>query len=388
MLSVPLLVSGLSFLFWTVNAAAAARVIRAVPLVADLDPPPPPAWPKVSIIIPACNEAELIEDALRSRLGEGYPNAEYIVVDDRSTDGTGEIIDRIAAEDPRVVALHVTELPAGWLGKLNALHQGVTRATGDFILFSDADVHHEPGTLSRIIAHAEETGLDSVSVLPTLWSKDLVLDAFMNNFARLFVLGSRAWNVPNPRSKVSVGGGNFNLVRRSALERAGGLEPLRLEIVDDIALGQALKWSGARQGLLNARGLVSLYFYRSLGEAIRGMEKNAFAAIGRLDVARFLGFLAVFVLLDVGWVAGLAADPAARALAGAALGLSVGTHVAIAAWLRRPVLPSLLSPLATLIVAFAALRSMALALARGGVEWRGTRYSLRELRAGMRYVLG
>src|SRR5262249_1819655 len=150
----------LSAAYWAVLVFAALRTIHAVPSLAALAPPEPASWPRVSVIIPACNEEATIEEALRSRLREGYPAAEYIVVDDRSTDRTGEILDRIAAEDPRVVALHVRELPDGWLGKVHALHAGLARATGEWVLFSDADIHHEVGTLRRAVAHCEQNGID------------------------------------------------------------------------------------------------------------------------------------------------------------------------------------------------------------------------------------
>src|SRR5438105_2268588 len=113
-----------------INAMAAVRMFRGVPLLARLEPPEPARWPRVSVIIPACNEAATIEQALHSRVAEGYPDAEYLVVDDRSTDDTGAIIDRLARADPRIVPLHVRELPAGWLGKLHAMHVALARATG------------------------------------------------------------------------------------------------------------------------------------------------------------------------------------------------------------------------------------------------------------------
>lgn len=368
-------------------AFSAIRAIRSVPLVADLAPPEPARWPRVSVIVPACNEADTIERAVESRLDEGYPNAEYIVVDDRSTDGTGEIVDRLAARDPRVVALHVDALPEGWLGKVHALNAGVERATGDFVLFSDADIHHEPGTLARIVAHAEEQGLDHVAVLPSLWSSTVALDVLLNSFIRQFVVGARAWKIADPKSRVSIGGGNFGLVRRAALDRAGGLAPLALEVCDDIALGQMLKASGARQALLNACGFVSLHFYRSVPEAVRGMEKNAFALMG-YSVVRFAILTTLYTLAELGGFVVLAGgDGWARAAAAAAIAILVGAQLAVTRWLRRPLLPSLLAPVGIAMMIFGAIRSAVLALARRGVVWRGTRYPLDALRRGSRFVL-
>ncbi len=367
---------------------SAVRAMRSVPLVADMPiPSRTDVLPRVSVIIPACNEAETIEQAVVSRLGEGYPHAEYVIVDDRSTDETGAIVDRLAARDRRVVPLHIHSLPDGWLGKVHALREGVARSRGEWILFSDADIHHEPGTLARIIAHCEEQRIDHVAVLPSIWSSTLALDVVMNAFVRQFVVGARAWKIGDARSRVSIGGGNFNLMRRSALERAGGLEPLALEVVDDVALGQMLKGAGARQALFNARGFVGLHFYRSLPEAVRGMEKNAFALMG-YSVPRFVALAGFFAFAELGAFASLAwGEGLARVMAALAITLLVGTHVAVAKWLDRPLLPSLLAPLGIATMIFAATRSMVLTLARGGVRWRGTHYPLEALRRGRRYVL-
>ena len=138
-----------SSLTWAASLYATLRTIRAVPLLRDDASPEPARWPRVSLIVPARDEARDLERAVRTRLTDDYPNLQVILVDDRSTDGTGAIADRLAADDPRVKVVHVTELPAGWLGKLNALHRGVAEADGEWLLFSDADIEFAPGTLRR-----------------------------------------------------------------------------------------------------------------------------------------------------------------------------------------------------------------------------------------------
>jgi hypothetical protein len=396
----------LSLLYWSLIAIATFRIIRGVPLLEDLTPSDPKRWPRVSVIVPACNEEESLDKAMRSRLDEQYPNAEYVLIDDRSTDRTGAIADRLAKEDSRIIAAHVTDLPEGWLGKVHAMHVGLGHATGEWILFSDADVHHEPGTLRRVIAHCEENAIDHVAVFPDVWShrrtrggprfSGFWLDVVMNAVLRMLTVLSRAWKVADPKSKVSIGAGNFNLVRRSALERAGGLEPLKLEVMDDIGLGQMLKWSGARQAVLNARGFVGLFYYRSVSELVRGMEKNSFAAMGRLSVVKCSAALIFLSTVELGMFAVLFAHPAGlvggsgwvRIVAAIAIMLAVGVSLATARWLRRPLVPALFGPIGISVMFLGALRSMVLALFRGGIDWRGTRYSLTALRRGMRYVHG
>ena len=131
--------------YWLWMFVGTLRVVRAVPMLAQSDSPPPRTWPKLSIIIPACNEAAALESALCSVLQQDYPELEIILIDDRSSDGTAAIVDRMAAGDPRIVAFHVEQLPVGWLGKVHALALGTEKASGSWLLFTDADVHLAPG---------------------------------------------------------------------------------------------------------------------------------------------------------------------------------------------------------------------------------------------------
>ena len=224
-------------LCWLGQLVLVIRVIRCVPHLSDVRADRPTPWPRVSQIVPACNEADTIEAAVRSRLTEGYPDTEVILIDDRSDDGTGEIIDRLAASDDRVRAMHIRELPDGWLGKVHALHRGTEAARGEWLLLSDADVHLMPTALRRAVNLAEQRGLDHLAVLPELWPTTFLVDALMATFVRVFCIATRMWAIEDPRSRAALGIGAFNLVRRTAFERTGGFEWLRLEVVDDLGVG-------------------------------------------------------------------------------------------------------------------------------------------------------
>ncbi|MEW6251458.1 MAG: glycosyltransferase, partial [Planctomycetota bacterium] len=294
--------------YWCLSLLLAIRVVRNVRLLRDLEPPAPARWPRVAHICPARDEAAAIEAAVRSRLADDYPELEIVLIDDRSTDATGEIVDRLAAADPRVRALHIRELPDGWVGKPYALQRGIELATGEWLLLSDADVHVAPGALRKAVAHALARELDHVAILPELWSASFVLDVLLAAFARLLAITTRMWAVADPRSRAAVGVGAFNLVRRSAYERTEGFEWLRLEIVDDMTLAQMLKRAGARPAVLNGRGLVGLTWYRSLGEAARGAEKSTFSALGRFSFAGLVARSLVLMLVEIGpWVGAVAA---------------------------------------------------------------------------------
>ncbi len=363
-----------------------ARAIRAVPLLGDLAPPDPPRWPKVSLIVPACNEIDTLERAVNSRLADDYPDLEVVLVDDRSTDGTGPLIDAIARRDPRVVPVHLTELPDGWLGKLNALHVGAARASGEFMLFSDADVEFAPGTLRRTVALCEQRAIDHLAAFPRFQGGGVLLDAAIDAFGATFITGVDLASIENPRSRAAIGGGVFALVRRVAFDRTAGFEWLRLEVADDVALGQMLKDAGARQAVVNARDFVSLRWYGSLGAMARGLEKNFFAILGRYRMSLLVALCALMTFFLVGPVVGLAwaPQPWVRAVCATSLGAGLCTQMVLNRWLGRSVLRGVLSPVGALVLIVMALRGGVLAVRRGGVVWRGTLYPTAVLRAGMR----
>jgi len=378
---------GLACAFHGVVVLRMARSMRAVPELAELSPPDPARWPRVSVIVPACNEEPTLERAARSRLADDYPELEIVLVDDRSVDGTGAVVDRLAAEDPRVLALHVTELPPGWLGKLNALHQGVARARGEWLLFSDADIHFRAGTLRKAVALAEARGLDHVVLMARIVASTPLTDAAVN--ALLGALGATVdfSKLDDPRSRHAIGSGIFSLVRRSTFDRTRGFEWLRLEVVDDLALGQMLKDAGARQTMVNARSGLTLDWYRSVEHMARSLEKNGFALVGRYRVGMLALTLAVTLPLTLGPYAGAAVGgaPWVRPTCLATLAVALGTYALFNRWLGRRAWTALLAPVGSLLMAYFVVRAAAMALARGGVEWRGTRYPTRQLRENMRF---
>ncbi|WP_257463066.1 glycosyltransferase [Archangium lipolyticum] len=376
-----LLLTAASALYSLTMAVLLVRVMRAVPQLQRLNAPPPARWPRVSLIMPARNEEQTLESAMRSKLGNTYPELELVLVDDRSTDATGTLADTFARTEPRLQVVHVEYLPEGWLGKVHAMQRGMERASGEWVLFSDADVHLAPGALEKIIAYAEHEGLDHVCVLPEITCSGFVLQMALVSMFRLLCVSTRMWAVSDPRSSAAMGAGAFNLVRRSALERTPGLEWLKMEIVDDVALGMMLKRSGAKSAVLNGRNGVSLEFYPSLGAFIRAIEKSGasfpFPAL-------LLGNLLLMVL-ECGFLAGVFSGRPALVLLGVgtwALG-SVMTR-AFSVWSGFPRGPAPLAFLGVLPAAWAAIRSAVLALVRGGVMWRGTFYPTSVVRAGQR----
>ena len=386
-----------ALVYWTINALCMIWSVRGVERLEQIEPRPPERWPKLSLIIPACNEAETIEAATRSRLASDYPNLEVILIDDRSDDGTGAIVDRLAAEDSRVRAVHIREIPDGWLGKVNALHQGVQAASGDWLLFTDADIHVEPDTLRRTIAYCVERSVDFLALVPRMWPGTFALDCALALFFRGFCMATRIWAVSDPASTAAIGVGAYNLVRRAAFERTPGFEHLRLTVVDDLGLAQMMKDARARCAVLNASRHVGVQFYRTWWEAARGTEKSvlvpygfSYLRLGVVNLLIMLGEWSPLILLAVGgwwWVAETVAVAHAAALTATGalcLGLALFASLRINHWCRRPLLPAACFPLGVMLAVIATARAAILAARRGGHMWRGVVYPTNELKAGNR----
>jgi len=375
-----------SCLFWWFVSWRFERTRRAVVWLDQQRPPEPSRWPLVSLIVPACNEALTLRRAVASRLNDDYPNLEMVLIDDRSTDESGRLIDELASRDRRVTAIHLTELPEGWLGKLNALQQGTAKAAGDWFLFSDADVEFAPGTLRSAVAYSEARGLDHLVAMPRFLPAGAILDAAIDTFISGMMADIDFAKVEDPRSRAAIGSGVFSMVRRAALERTAGFEWLKLEVADDVALGQMLKRVGARQAMVNASRQVSLHWYKTLGEMAQGMEKNSFAILGRYRVGWLLLSCGLILLLSLGPLAGLFLAKALwlRGLCAVTLVVGIVARMRFNHWAVRSLLPVLLFPLGTLLIVAMALRAGILTVWRGGVVWRGTLYPTEQLRANMR----
>ena len=336
--------------------------------------------PLVTLITAARDEARGIEAAARSLLAQDYSALEFVMVDDRSTDRTGAILDGLAAQDPRVRVVHVGELPPGWLGKNHALARGAAAARGEWLLFADADIVMDPTTIARAMQYVERRGLDHLTLLPELVMPGILLKAFVSSFVIWLAGFLRPWRARDPGSRRFVGVGAFNLVRAGSYAAAGGHQPIRLRPDDDLKLGQILKRSGARQDLVQGRGLVSVEWYHSLGEAIDGLMKNAVAAGEYTPVLLVLGALA-YLLIGLGPVsAAVLGDGVLRILGLVTAGLLFLIHLRGAREAGAPLRGALLYPVVSVIFAWIGVRALALNLWQGGISWRGTFYPLSELR--------
>jgi hypothetical protein len=338
------------------------------------------AWPAVSVVVAARDEAAGIEAAMRSLLALDYPALRVIAVDDRSTDATGGILDRLAALDARLRVVHVRELPPGWLGKNHAQALGAREACGELLLFTDADVAFSPGALQCAVSILEAEGLDHLALGPGLRLPGAWLAACVAYFARQFYVHLRPWRARDPHSSAHIGVGAFNLVRAAAYRAAGGHERIALRPDDDVKLGKLIKLAGLRQELRHAPDALTVTWYATVGEFVRGLEKNVLAGLDYRGALALAGLAALLALESLPWVVLAAGDTAARAVAAAAIVVAMASLAAILAEARGPVAAALLEPVAAAVFVYACVRSILLAYWRGGILWRGTFYRLAELR--------
>jgi len=336
-----------------------------------------------------------------SVLAQDYPNLEIVLVDDRSTDGTGRIIDSLADRDDRVRAVHVTDLPAGWLGKVHAMQQGLAQSTGEYFLLTDADVHfYHPGVLREAVSYCLADRIDHLAGLPELKTSGLLVGSMIAAFMPMLNMGMRLWAVNDPKSSACMGVGAFNMVRRAAFDRTEGFEWLKMEVADDAALGLLMKRSGARCRLVSARGMVGLEWYSTIGQMASGSDKG-YATLGHCRLSRSLVLCVVLLGLELGPLAALVpwgAFSAGLALPGprvlhlpaltwaalAVVGAFVVTTLRMTRWAGHPAGPAMLAPLGALLSIAIFARGCLHGFRRGGIVWRGTFYPADQLRRGAR----
>ena len=342
--------------------------------------------PRVTIVVPARNESADIEVALNRLLALDYDNYEVVAVNDRSTDETGAIMDRIASGPDargRLKVVHVKELPAGWLGKTHAMWNAAREATGEWLLFTDADVMFKPDALRRAVAYAEAEPADHVVLFPTMIMTKPGERMMIAFFQTLFMFGHRPWKVADPATDDHMGVGAFNMVRRKAYESVGTYERLRMEVLDDMKLGKVIKKAGFAQRNVFGEDLISIHWAKGAMGIVDNLTKNFFAVLSyqwwRAIISCFgLVFLNLAPFFGTAFVHGWPRLPYAIAL-----GSMLLIYVGMSGRTAIPAYYFLLHPVSTTLFSYTVLRSMILTYRQGGVVWRGTLYPLDELKKGL-----
>ncbi|MFV1985373.1 MAG: glycosyltransferase family 2 protein [Thiohalomonadales bacterium] len=338
-------------------------------------------WPSITIVIAACNEEDTLESSVNSLLEQDYDNLKIILVNDRSSDNTFEIVNNLA-EDNRVSAIHIKELPENWLGKVHALSVAVKGITSDWILFTDADVNFEKTALTKSMSFALSKNADHLTLFPELIVKNFLLEIFIRTFGFLFLFSTKSYEIDKTPNKTVIGIGAFNLVKKSMLDKSEGFDWLKMEVADDAGLGLLIKRAGGKSVFAFANNLVSLEWYPSVSSMFVGLEKNLFSVAGQYNIFRLI----TVVLLI--WI--FVAAPFVVLIWSTKYWLIIMAYTALAC----PVLLAIVSkiklstkfsiglfvPFGQLVISLMMIRSAVMCITRGGIEWRGTFYPIKQLK--------
>jgi glycosyltransferase involved in cell wall biosynthesis len=376
--------AALGSLVWLGLGLQWLRGIRRIPVLEDvLEAELVDRSPPLSIVLAARDEERSVKESVASILAQDYPGMlEVIAVNDRSTDRTGELLEELATSYPdRLRVLNVESLPEGWLGKTHALYTGATRATGEWLLFTDADVNFSENCADRAVRYATGKGLDHLTLPPEILCRSVLLRSFVAAFTLVFEMTQRPWRVGDVQAREHVGVGAFNLIRKDAYEKSGTHRAIRMRPDDDMKLAKLLKRGGFRQGVAYGVGLISVEWHQTLPDAVRGLSKSMFSGLDYRIGATLAGVL-MLVLTNVLPVFGLLL----RGASGTLCRLNLLSTFLIYAYRARyfgndtPWWYAGLHPVGVCVFIYAMLRSASTTLAGGGIEWRGTRYPLKDLK--------
>jgi len=357
------------------------KQLYAAPHIHEVNAPVPDRFPSLTVLVPACNEAQKIEPALRSLLRQDYPDLEVVAINDRSDDGTGNIIDRLSQEFDRLRTVHIDHLPDNWLGKTHALKVGYEHADGKWILLTDADVCYETGALRSLLAVALHEGLDQMSCFPAVQTNGFLHEVAFDGWIAAAVGAQNLAGVRDPESDEYFALGAFNLLRRQVFDQTEGFSWLRMEIADDMGTAKMMHDHGARQGFYFAFADLSLEWYGSFTAMMDGLEKNGVAVLAHYNYLRGFAIPLLWAILFFGPIVGLFfAVAGVQILSAGTLLASIPANVLAARRLDRSPFPFCFSTIGIGFPMYALVRSTYACAKRGGVAWRGTTYPVEKLR--------
>jgi cellulose synthase/poly-beta-1,6-N-acetylglucosamine synthase-like glycosyltransferase len=368
--SVILFVITIALNFYLLIGFKQIKQVSRLPLT---DNPPP-----LAIIIAVRNEEEDLEKALESVCNINYSSHRIIVVNDRSTDRTGEILQTFSSRYPRIQVTTITSLPDSWLGKNNALYQGYLSSTEEWMLFADADIVFHPDAINKAVGYAVKQQLDHLTMLPELISRSAILNSVFATFSIMLTIDMKPWEAKNPKSKASSSIGAFNLVRRTAYEKMGTHARIKLRPDDDLQLGQMMKKEGLRQDVLAGKGYVCLEWYKNLRELGRGVQKNSFA-VANYNIAQTIASV-LFMLLSVALpmpVMFIFGTPEIRIMAAIMLAFHIIYMIIVPPnkWWY-----AFMIPFSAFFLAWHFLKAAIVTTTQGGIYWRDSFYSLKMLK--------
>lgn len=376
------------FVLWNLLRAGALlfRNLRGQPQVEDSGAEIPRDDPlRVTVVIPCKDEEARIERSVRSIVSSDYPFFELVVVDDRSTDRTREIVENLAREDPRITVMSITELPAGWTGKTHALYEGTKRASGDILLFTDGDTELAQDAMSRTLAFFSANDLDMLSLFPGFTHRGFSEHVIYPHLALGLVYFYPLTEVNDQNSSVGLASGTFIMLSRTAYEDVGTWRELRNEITEDIALAVAVKARGRKLMALSSNDLVRTREFANVAEVCQFWKRTFYGAFGKrvgslFRLAASYAALALLFVLMIScamlYAAGKGTVPtnvllvlSAAAMAAVIVPFSVFLHNQNGHWAY-----GLTAPLGIAVSVWVTLSTLVALLADKGIRWRGSLY--------------
>jgi glycosyltransferase involved in cell wall biosynthesis len=369
--------------FWIAYGLRAALGALTLPWLKDYAPAKDGDCPSVTVLFAARDEEEKLPQALETLRQIDYPTLEIVAVNDRSTDGTEKILNDAARRDPRLKVINIAELPAGWLGKPHALQRAYEASSGEWLLFTDADVRFFPAAIRRAITLVQTNNLDHLTLMTDVEMHGFWEKTVLTFFGLGFHMATNPRGVADPQSRAYIGIGAFQMVKRAAYEASGMHRRLCMEVLDDMKLAKIVKQSGFRSAVGIAQDSVTVRWHAGIGNIVRGVTKNFFAGaefrlfivaiqLTAIICANILPFLALpFVH---GW---------SLAFVIVSVTIALGFHAGTAVVMRASPWYAFTQPLGAAIFAYMLLRSTVVTLRQGGIVWRETFYPLEELRRGI-----
>ncbi|MFB5632678.1 MAG: glycosyltransferase [Nitrosopumilus sp.] len=346
------------------------------------------SFPKVSIILPARNEEEFLGKCLDSLIDQDYKDYEIIVIDDSSEDSTGKIISEYAKKNSKVIHVSAREKPEGWMGKNWACMEGYRKATGELLLFTDADTTHKPNVISLAVSHLLSFELDALSTIPKMLTFDFWTKITLPMISTFLHTRFSALNVNNPSKKTGYFFGSFFILKKSTYEQVGMHEGVKHEIIEDGALGKKVKESGYKMKMVRGEHLVEAVWARdkvTLWNALKRLMVPLYLQSGKIAIGIFFAVLfLLFVPFPILVTSVLlpAETLSSKILCVTAITASlliyIGAVIEAKKGLELRYVHALFAPLGSLVVVLGFLSGLLQAKKTSSVTWRGRSYSMKD----------
>jgi len=344
--------------------------------------------PKVSIILPARNEEEFLGKCLESLLHQDYENYEVIAIDDSSEDSTGKIISEFAKKNSKIIHVSAKPKPEGWMGKNWACMEGYRKASGELLLFTDADTRHSKNVISLAVAHLISLELDALSTIPRMLTFDFWTNISLPMISTFLHTRFSALNVNNPSKKTAYFFGSFFIMKKKTYEEIGMHEGVKQEIIEDGALGKKVKESGYKMRIVRGEHLVEAVWARdkiTLWNALKRLMIPLYLQSEKIAIGSFLATLFLlfvpFPIFATSFFLSVETTSAKMLWGAAALAsflIYVGAIIETKIMLRLRLIYALFAPLGGLVVVLGFFNGLLQAKKSASISWRGRSYSMKD----------